>query len=224
MKSEITIRIKICGIKDRQSALDSIEAGADFLGIIFEPDSKRYLPVEEARRLVRSLRVQDSQERPRWVGVFANQPLEEVNHVLEHCGLDMAQLSGHESLEYCRQVIRPVVKVFQVRDDKPQQEVLERVERSLCAYQEDGHMCQLDTFKQGILGGTGQAFDWEVAQSHSFLLAGGLSPENVSEAIRQVRPWGVDVSHRCGDRGREGHGEDRQVHSPGATGRRGSSP
>jgi len=91
-----------------------------------------------------------------------------------------------------------VLKVIHVRNDTPVQEVLEEVNRSLTMYQESGYMCMLDTFKQGVLGGTGQAFDWAVAQAlasdHSFLLAGGLTLDNVSEAMQQVRPWGLDVS------------------------------
>ncbi|MFH1560582.1 MAG: phosphoribosylanthranilate isomerase [Chloroflexota bacterium] len=191
-------KVKICGLKRVDNALAAANAGADFLGILFEPDSKRYLDAEEARHLVQSFRAQWHPREPRWVGVFANQPLEEVNHLLNYCDLDLAQLSGHESLEYCGQLVRPALKVFHVRDDAPAQEVMEEIRHSLKMYQDNGHMCMLDTFKQGVLGGTGQVFDWEVAQElardHSFLLAGGLSLENASEAIRQVRPWGLDVS------------------------------
>ncbi|MBF8267229.1 MAG: trpF [Dehalococcoidia bacterium] len=200
-------RIKICGLMSVDSALVAANAGADFLGLVFEPNSRRYLGVEEAKGLVRSFRAQWNRKDPRWVGVFANQPLEEVNHVLEHCELDFAQLSGQESPEYCRQVARPVVKVVHVRSDIPAQEAIGEVGRSLSTYLEDGHMCLLDTFKQGVLGGTGQAFDWkvarELARSYSFLLAGGLNPENVSEAIGQVGPWGVDVSSGVETNGRK---------------------
>jgi phosphoribosylanthranilate isomerase len=190
--------IKICGLSNVEDALAAASAGADFLGIIFEPHSRRCLDVEEAKGLVQSFRIRWPQESPSWVGVFANQPLEEVNRVLDYCDLDMAQLSGSEPLEFCQQVVRPVVKVIHVRNGVPTQEAVEEVQRSLSSYLEDGHMCLLDTFKQGVLGGTGQAFDWNVAQelarAYSFLLAGGLNTENVAEAIRQVRPWGLDVS------------------------------
>ena len=191
-------KIKICGLSKVEDALAAANAGADFLGIIFEPDSRRCLDMDDAKSLVQSFRAQWHREEPRWVGVFANQPLEEVNHLLTYCNLDMAQLSGHESPDYCLQVVRPVVKVIHVRNDTHAQEVMEEVKRSLTMYKESGHMCQLDTFKQGVLGGTGQVFDWEVAQElardHSFLLAGGLTLENVLEAVRQVGPWGLDVS------------------------------
>lgn len=191
-------RVKICGLREVDDALVAARAGADFLGIVFEPSSRRHLDMEEARHLVQSFRAEWNGKEPRWVGVFANQPLEEVNHLLSYCDLDLAQLSGRESLEYCGKLVRPALKVFHVRNDAPTQEVLKGIRRSLTIYQKRGHMCMLDTFKEGILGGTGQVFDWkvarELAREHSFLLAGGLSPENVAEAIRQVRPWGVDVS------------------------------
>ena len=190
--------VKICGLGKVEDALAAANAGADLLGIIFEPHSRRCLNIDDAKNLVQSFRSKWHREKPRWVGVFANQPLEEVNHLLTYCHMDLAQLSGHESPKYCLQIVRPVLKVIHVRNDTPAQEVLEEVQRSLTMYQESGYMCMLDTFKQGVLGGTGQAFDWAVAQTlataHSFLLAGGLRLDNVSEAMQQVRPWGLDVS------------------------------
>jgi phosphoribosylanthranilate isomerase len=191
-------KVKICGLSNVDDALAAADAGANFLGILFEPHSRRLVDMDDARSLIQSFRAQWHQEEPQWVGVFANQPLDEVNRILNYCGLDMAQLSGHESLEYCDQIVRPVLKVFHVKNDTPAQEVLLEVERSLKTYQKNGHMCMLDTFKDGVLGGTGQVFNWEVAQAlasdYSFLLAGGLSSENVGEAIRRARPWGLDIS------------------------------
>ncbi|MDA0987643.1 MAG: phosphoribosylanthranilate isomerase [Chloroflexi bacterium] len=191
-------KVKICGLSKVDDALAAANAGADFLGILFEPRSRRFLDAEYAKDLIQSFRDQWHRESPAWVGVFANQPLEEVNHLLTYCNMDMAQLSGNESTDYCSQVVRPVVKVIHVRNNAPAHDVLEEVERSLKTYRDSGHICMLDTFKEGILGGTGQVFNWEVGQrlarDYSFLLAGGLSPENVAEAIRQVQPWGLDVS------------------------------
>ena len=191
-------KVKICGLRDIDDALAAAEAGADFLGIVFEPRSRRYVDLEEARLLVRSFRDRWGKDGPRWVGVFANQPLEEVDHVLTHCDLDMAQLSGSESPEYCRQVKKPVIKVLHVRSDAPADEVLSQVRQGISLYSNEGHMCMLDTYKQGILGGTGQVFDWDVAQTlareHPLLLAGGLNRDNVAEAVREVRSWGLDVS------------------------------
>ena len=191
-------KVKICGLRIINDALAAAEAGADFLGIVFEPRSRRYVDADEARNLVRSFRERWGQDGPRWVGVFANQPLEEVQRVLAHCDLDMAQLSGSEPPEYCRQVAKPVIKVVHVRSDAPAQNILTEVGDSLSLYRGDGHMCMLDTFKQGLLGGTGQVFDWDVARAlaleHPILLAGGLTRDNVAEAMRQVGSWGLDVS------------------------------
>ena len=191
-------KVKICGLRDIDDALAAAEAGADFLGIVFEPRSRRYVDVEEARLLVRSFRDRWGGDGPRWVGVFANQSLEEVKHVLSYCDLDMAQLSGSESTDFCRQVNKPVIKVLHVRSDAPAEEVLTEVREGMALYRNEGHMCMLDTFKQGILGGTGQVFDWDVARTlareHQLLLAGGLNRDNVAEAVRDVRSWGLDVS------------------------------
>ena len=192
-------KVKICGLRDIDDALAAAEAGADFLGIVFEPRSRRYVDLDEARLLVRSFRDRWGKDGPRWVGVFANQPLEEVEHVLTHCDLDMAQLSGSESPEYCRQIKKPVIKVFHVRSDAPAAEVLSEVREGISLYSNEGHMCMLDTYnKQGILGGTGEVFDWEVARTlareRPLLLAGGLNRDNLAEAVREVRSWGLDVS------------------------------
>ena len=191
-------KIKICGLSKLEDALASATAGADFLGIIFEPNSRRCLDIEAAKKLVESFSTKWRQEKPKWVGVFANQPLDEINNLLTYCNMDIAQLSGHESPEYCLQVVRPVIKVIHVRTDTPLRETLWEVKRSITEYYGNGHACMLDTFKEGVLGGTGQTFDWEVASALSnayyFLLAGGLSPENVAEAIEEVKPWGIDVS------------------------------
>lgn len=192
-------RIKICGLNKLDDALAAAEAGADYLGIVFEPRSLRYLEDDHARDLVRAFRERwHRSDGPQWVGVFANQPLEDVNRLLAHCGMDVAQLSGQESTDYCAQVCRPVVKVVHVRSDAPQEDVQEHVQSALAAYRDGGCMVMLDTYKEGVLGGTGQAFNWEVgrelAHSHPFLLAGGLSEENVAEAMQRVRPWGLDVS------------------------------
>ncbi len=191
-------KVKICGLRNIDDALAAAKAGADFLGIVFEPRSKRYVGEDEARDLVRDFHERWGQDGPRWVGVFANQPLEDVQRVIAHCDLDMAQLSGSESPDYCRQVAKPVIKVVHVRSDAPAQDVLAEVGNSLALYENDGHMCMLDTFKQGVLGGTGQVFDWDVARElareHPLLLAGGLNRDNVADAMRQVGSWGLDVS------------------------------
>ena len=190
--------VKICGIKSLDSALTAARAGAEFLGIVFESHSKRYLDPDSSKVLIDSFKAHWHLDRPLWVGVFANQPLEEVNHILNYCNLDMAQLSGQETPLYCKNVIRPVLKVIHINDDTPTETSVQDADRLLTTYKETCDLLMLDTFKQGILGGTGQQFNWDIGMDlssrHSLMLAGGLNPENVSQAIRTIRPSGLAVS------------------------------
>ena len=200
------IRVKICGIGNPDDACVAAEAGADFIGMVFVPERRRRITPDDARDIVNSVRALDAplrpgsgQASPRMVGLFADQPLEEVNEVVAHCGLDAVQLCGRESVEYASAVDCEVIKVvhvpasYRAPDDVPQ--LAGRVQE----YAESGCLVTLDRLVEGIQGGTGQSFNLEVAASLSsrgvsFLLAGGLTPANVGRAISIVRPWGVDVS------------------------------
>ena len=130
--------------------------------------------------------------RPLIVGVFADQPVNEVNEIAEAAGLDLVQLSGGEDWEYARQVIRPVIAALHVTEGTTGDSLLDRAQE----YRTAGLL--LDTGIAGAHGGTGTPFNWDVAQELAqrvpFLLAGGLTPENVAAAVDQVEPWGVDVS------------------------------
>ena len=191
-------KIKICGLRTLEQALAAAEAGADFLGIVFEPNSSIYVPVEMANHLVSNFSDIWSKNTPKWVGVFANQSLSDVNRTLLQCGLDLAQLSGNESKDFCRDVERPVIRVTHVPPDTHSDLVLHEIKSSLHEDNESGYISMLDTYKRGIGGGTGQIFNWElaekIAEKSNFFLAGGLTPGNVSQAIQRVKPWGVDVS------------------------------
>ena len=130
---------------------------------------------------------------------FADQPLAEVNDTIQACRLDRAQLCGDESLDYCRQTEAGVIKVLHVPGGQPQVPEITDLAERLRAYEAAGHMVTLDRLVAGIPGGTGERFDWAIAEEmsrrgHSFLLAGGLLPENVAQAVARVKPWGVDVS------------------------------
>ena len=192
------IRIKICGIGNPADACAAAEAGADFIGMVFVPERRRRITPGDARDIVDAVRALDA-PTPRMVGLFADQPLEEVNDVVAHCGLDAVQLCGQESVEYSAGVDCQVSKVvhvpasYRAPGDVP--ELAGRVQE----YADAGCMVTLDRLVEGIQGGTGQSFNLEVAASMSsrgvsFLLAGGLTPANVGRAISIVRPWGVDVS------------------------------
>ena len=191
-------RVKICGLRSLEQALAAAEAGADFLGIVFEPNSSRYVSTEIAKHLVSNFSEIWTKNIPKWVGVFANQSLCDVNQILLECGLDLAQLSGNESKDFCRGVERPVIRVTHVPPDTHDDLVLHEIKSSLDEDNESGYISMLDTYKRGVGGGTGQIFNWElaekIAQKSNFFLAGGLALGNISEAIHKVKPWGVDVS------------------------------
>ncbi len=192
------IRVKICGIGNPADACVSAEAGTDYIGMVFVPERHRRITPDDAKEIVDAVRALDTPS-PRMVGLFADQPLDEVNEVVAHCSLDAVQLCGRESVEYAAAVDCEVIKVVHVPaswrapDDVPQ--LAERVRD----YADAGCLVTLDRLVEGIQGGTGQSFNQEVAASLSsrgvpFLLAGGLTPKNVGRAISIVRPWGVDVS------------------------------
>ena len=192
------IRVKICGLGNPADACVAAEAGADYIGMVFVPERHRRISPDDAKDIVDAVRALDT-PAPRMVGLFADQPLEEVNDIVAHCGLDAVQLCGKESVDYAADVDCEVIKVvhvpasYRAPDDVPQ--LADRVSE----YADAGCLVTLDRLVEGIQGGTGQSFNLEVAASLSsrgvsFLLAGGLSPKNVGRAISIVRPWGVDVS------------------------------
>lgn len=196
-------KVKICGIQQPADAVAAAEAGADFIGMVFVPGRHRRVDQAEAKSVVRSLETSSAcgpdLAGPKIVGLFAGQTLEEVNQAIDACGLDMAQLCGGESLDYCRQVNAPVIKVVHVAVPATGPEAVGVLAEQAASYRDAGHLVTLDRLVDGIQGGTGHSFDWEIAaqlgqRGISFLLAGGLSPDNVARAVAEVQPWGVDVS------------------------------
>lgn len=181
------IKVKVCGITNAEDALAAVEAGADALGFIFYEKSPRYVVPTVAANIIAEL---PPLVTP--VGVFVNEGLATVRSIMDTCGLAMAQLHGDENVSYCRELARPAMKALRLRD---RGSLL-----ALAEYQGRGGVrgFVLDAFSELSYGGTGQITDWglaaEVAKSTPILLAGGLTPDNVTEAIRTVRPYGVDVS------------------------------
>jgi len=186
------LAVKICGIRQVEHALVATEAGTDYIGIVFAPSSRRVEP-DAARVLVQELRRRASRP-PSVVGVFVNAPVDEVERVAALCGLDYVQLSGDETLDDALRIKRPVIKAVHVRPDTD----ATALEAALRSVQEAGLLPMLDARAGEAYGGSGRAFDWglvgDLSARYRFLLAGGLTPENVGEAVRRVRPWGVDVS------------------------------
>jgi phosphoribosylanthranilate isomerase len=182
-----SVKVKVCGITNAEDALAAVEAGADALGFIFFEKSPRYVVPAVAAQIIAELPPLVTA-----VGVFVNEGLASVRSIMDTCGLAMAQLHGDENASYCRELARPAMKAIRLKD---RGSLL-----ALAEYRGRGGVrgFVLDTFSELVYGGTGQVTDWrlsaEVAQSARVLLAGGLTPENVAEAIHTVRPYGVDVS------------------------------
>ena len=191
-------KVKICSVQEAEHILAAAESGANFVGLNFVPGVRRRLPEDKAREMVQAFRDRYNRTGPRLVGIFVDQPLDEVDRILQECDLDMAQLSGHESLEYAKLVSKPVIKAVHVPAEKPAGEVIASLRPLLAELDSAGVLPLLHPDVGQAHGGTGAALDWEIARALAgdwcFLLAGGLDPENVAQAVGQVQPWGVDVS------------------------------
>ena len=187
-------RVKICGIKDKTHALSAVEAGADFIGLVFAP-SKRQVDPTQACEIVSA--VKKSSDATKVVGVFVNAPASQVNEIADFCALDCVQLSGDESWEYCRDVVRPVIKAIRVGRQSPE-ELYADLSTGGKLLPPQSFIALLDSRVEGKYGGTGENFNWnlarQVAKRFPVIIAGGLNPANVSQLVREVQPWGVDVS------------------------------
>ncbi len=175
-------RVKICGITNLEDACLAVEYGADALGFVFYEGSPRHVFPETVREIISHL--------PPFVttvGVFVNAPPQEIREVMDLAGLDVVQLHGDEPQEECSLFPR-VIKAFRVRE-------LSDIER-LKGYSVSAYL--LDAYDPEVPGGTGQTFNWDIAVEAKkygpIILAGGLTPENVADAVSRVRPYAVDVS------------------------------
>lgn len=187
-------RVKICGITDKANALAAVEAGADFIGLVFAPSKRRISPAQ-AREIADA--VKKSSTVTKLVGVFVNAPVFQVNEIADFCALDVIQLSGNESWEDCRKIVNPVVKAVRV-DRQSSQDICAELSAASRLLAGRRFVTLLDSRVEGTYGGTGKTFDWdlaqEVAKKFSVIVAGGLDPKNVASLIKRVAPWGVDVS------------------------------
>jgi phosphoribosylanthranilate isomerase len=188
-------RVKICGIGEKAHALAVIEAGGDFIGLIFAPSQRRVTP-DHARQIVST--VKKCSETTAVVGVFVNVPAPEVNRIADSCNLDWVQLSGDEPWEYCRQITRPLIKAVRISHDQYPEEIYANLASGARVLSSQRYIYLFDSQVKGKYGGTGTTFDWslarEVAERFPVIIAGGLTPDNVAQAIEVVTPWGVDVS------------------------------
>ena len=190
--------IKICGITNVHDALAAVAAGADALGFNFYKPSPRYVTPQTAREIVAKLPVSVLT-----VGVFVNEESQSLRNIANEANVAALQLHGDESPEYCRELgkDRYVIKTFAVANDFDVQRIrLYRVEAIM-----------LDTKHNSLRGGTGRVFDWSVAKEVNdfvpkLFLAGGLSPENIEEAVATVRPYAIDACSALEDEpGRKNH-------------------
>jgi phosphoribosylanthranilate isomerase len=188
-------RIKICGLRDAANALVAANAGADYLGLIFAESRRRVTP-EEALSIVQGVRALP--HPPEIVGVFAGWPAAEVNNTARACRLDRVQLSGGESYDYCREIDFPLFKVIHVPEGAPAAAIIAEITQGYRLMPGREITFLLDTASGTAPGGTGITFDWriakEVADHFRVIIAGGLTLENVGELVREVHPFGVDVS------------------------------
>lgn len=180
-------RVKICGITNVEDAHAAADVGADALGFNFVPGTPRYIEPQVAERIISHL--------PPFittVGVFADASPEAISQVVRACGLNVVQLHGSETPKYCNDVGArcrvPLLKAFRVKD----RDSLSPIPK----YKVSAYL--LDTYVKGKKGGTGETFNWDLAKEAKaygkIIIAGGLTPENVAQAIQQVRPYAVDVS------------------------------
>ncbi|MBN6772528.1 phosphoribosylanthranilate isomerase [Pseudomonas granadensis] len=178
------VRSKICGITRIEDALAAVEAGADAIGLVFYAKSPRAVSVQQARAIIQAL--------PPFVttvGLFVNASRCELGEILDAVPLDLLQFHGDEAEEDCEGWHRPYIKALRVKagDDIA----------AACDAYPGASGVLLDTYVEGVPGGTGEAFDWSLIPQHlskPLILAGGLTPENIADAVARVKPYAVDVS------------------------------
>ena len=177
-------RVKICGITRPEDARAAALLGADAIGLVFYAASPRAVSMAQAQTIVRAL--------PAFVtvvGLFVDAAPAEIKEVLQSVRIDTLQFHGHETAEQCGRYRRPYIKALRMSED---------ADVAACARDyADAAALLLDTYHEKIAGGTGTPFDWSRVPANvdtPIILAGGLTPQNVAAAVRQVRPYGVDVS------------------------------
>ena len=176
------VKVKICGMTNLKDVKVAVDGGVDAVGFIFYKKSPRSVTMQAVREIVLELPpFVDS------VGVFVNETAEQINKIADRCNLDRVQLHGNESPTFCKKIRRRVIKAIRVKDIQSL--------KKLSDYPVSSFL--LDTFSEDQYGGTGRVFDWNLAYPAKkygpIILAGGLTPNNVRQAIQRIQPYGVDV-------------------------------
>jgi phosphoribosylanthranilate isomerase len=194
--------VKICGIKTLKDALAAIQAGADYLGFNFYPKSVRFIEKSACAEITSLLKREHPQIK--LVGVFVNSPVDEIKDILQTCHLDLAQLHGDETPEMLSAFNGKAFKAIRLSSTEsaeasvyPFIQSVANIRYPLQQFALSPAML-IDAAVKGVYGGSGVTADWtaaaKLAKKYPLLLAGGLTPENVADAVRQVQPWGVDVA------------------------------
>jgi len=196
--------VKICGLSETQHVLAAAESGADFIGLVFAP-SPRQVSIKKALQLIEA--VCHLRLRPAVVGVFVNSTADDVNRIADYCHLDRVQLSGDETWEYCRQIERPIIKVVHILKSSTSSQIISEITMGHRLLPKHNLICLLDSKVGPKYGGTGRTFKrklaGEITARFPVLIAGGLTPKSVGRLVKQIQPWGVDVSSGVETEGRK---------------------
>ena len=178
------VKVKICGITNLDDARSAVAAGCDALGFVFYRKSPRYISPDDVSGIIRKLPCKIVK-----VGVFVDEKAQRIKNIAKLCRLDLVQLHGRESVNFCKKLKGiKIIKAFRVKDRSSLKKIND--------YNADFYM--LDAYSSKEKGGTGEIFDWKIIENFEFLkpviLSGGLTPDNVRDAIERFSPYGVDVS------------------------------
>lgn len=196
INSLFTPKIKICGITNYEDAKISSELGADYLGFIFYKKSQRYISPEIASEIVE--KIKEDNKRVKFVGVFVNETIEGTKQIYKECNLDFVQLHGNEDEKFISQLDIPYIKAFRVKDGND----IEKINKSSAKY------VLLDTFHEGLYGGTGRQFNWDILrkiQGKKIFLSGGITLHNIADAI-ELKTFAIDLASGVEEKpGRKDH-------------------
>ena len=181
-------KVKICGLTSLHDARFVSGARAHYMGFIFYEESPRFITPAEAGAIINWI------EGPECVGVFVNQPLDDVNMIARQTGVELIQLHGNESPDYCKLIDKPIIKVIHVENDSSEEELKKAIEPYLSV----ADYLMFDTRIEGKWGGTGKTFDWSlienISQGKPFFLSGGINTHNVRKACKKIHPFAIDLS------------------------------
>ena len=185
-------KIKICGLKDKTDAIFAASLGVDYLGVVFVENVKRKVTFDQAQDIVNSL--SEIKDKPKLVGLFADQPLDYVKNTFSKFSLDYAQLCGDENFSYLTDLNLPFIKQIKIFENMKLADAFNCIEK----IQSIGGLVSIDSYMKGHFGGSGKLINLsnakKIIQKYNVLLAGGLNTENIQRITEDLYPWGVDVS------------------------------